>query len=117
MCKGEVHYLPHQSIIRVDKSTTKVRIIFEAHSGEIQPSLKECVHNGPQTKILIFNILLHFHTFKIALITDIGNIGKAFLQTAINEKNRDFLQFLWFDNVFCEQPKIVRDQLACIILL
>ena len=30
--KGEVHYLPHYSVIRDDKTTTKVRIVFDASS-------------------------------------------------------------------------------------
>ena len=110
--KGEVHYLPYHSVIRDDKTTTKVRIVFDASSKETGPSLNECLHKGPQTTPLIFNILLRFRTFKIALVAD---IEKAFLQIAINEKDRDSLRFLWFDNVFSEQPKIVRNRFARVI--
>ena len=71
--------------------------------------MNECLHKGPQTTPLIFDILLRFRTFKIALVVD---IEKAFLQIAINERDRDFLRFLWFYGVFSEQPKIVRNRFA-----
>ena len=103
--KAEVHYLLHHSVIRDNKTTTKIRIIFGASSKETGPSLNECLQKGPQTTPLIFDILLHFCTFKIALSAD---IEKAFLQIAINEKDRDFLRFLWFDK-HSEQPKIKRN--------
>ena len=37
--KGEVHYLPHHSVIREDKTTAKVSIVFDASSRETGPSL------------------------------------------------------------------------------
>ena len=60
----------------------------------------------------MFDILLRFRTFKTALVAD---IEKAFLQIAINEHDRDFLRFLWFDDVFSEQPKVVRNRFARVI--
>ena len=91
--RGQAHYLLQHSVIRDDKTMTKVRIVFDVSSKETGPSLNECLHKGPQTTPLIFDILLHFHTFKIALAAD---IEKAFLQITINEKDRGFLCFLWF---------------------
>ena len=41
---GETHYLPHRAVIRDDKSTTKVRAVFDP-SSKIKPnvpSLSEC---------------------------------------------------------------------------
>ena len=29
---GKVHYLPHHEVVRLDKSTTKVRVVFDASS-------------------------------------------------------------------------------------
>ena len=60
----------------------------------------------------IFDILLRFHTLTNTFVTD---TEKAFLQITINEENKDFLRFLWFDNVYSEQPKIVRNRFAPII--
>lgn len=58
---------------------------------------------------LLFDILLRFQSQLIALTAD---IEKAFHQISINENDRDYLRFLWFDNVFSDQPTIVRNRFA-----
>ena len=55
--KGEVYYLPHHAVVRDDKTTTKIRIVFDESSKETGPSLDECLHKGPQTTPLIYDIL------------------------------------------------------------
>ena len=88
---GKCHYLPHNPVIREDKDTTKVRIIFDASAKGNGPSLKECLCKGPPLTPLIFDILLRLRTFVIALTAD---IEKAFLQFSINQNDRDYLRFL-----------------------
>ena len=61
---------------------------------------------------LIFDILIRFRTYAIALTSD---IEKAFHQVSVHEKSRSFLRFLWFDNAFSNQPKIVRNSFARVI--
>ena len=59
---------------------------------------------------LIYVILLRFRTFLFALRADIQS---AFLQISINENDRDYLRFLWFDDflwfstVFADKLTIV----------
>ena len=45
---GKVCYLPHTAVVRQDKETTKVRVVFDgsAKSSEF-PSLNECLYAGP----------------------------------------------------------------------
>ena len=43
---GEVHYLPHHPVIRPEKSTTKLRIVYDASSSIERPSLNQCLETG-----------------------------------------------------------------------
>ena len=73
---GKVHYLPHRAVVRQDKSTTKLRIVYDASARANGPSLNDCLHSGPSLLPLLFDILLRFQVNKVALVAD---IEKAFL--------------------------------------
>lgn len=109
---GETSYLPHHAVIREDKDTTKLRIVFDASAKGNGPSLNDCLKKGPQLTPLLFDILLRFRSQLVALTAD---IEKAFLQISIAEEDRDYLRFLWFDNVFSDQPTIIRNRFARVV--
>ena len=44
---GKVHYLPHRPVIRADKTTTKIRAVFDASCKVNDSSLNECLYSGP----------------------------------------------------------------------
>lgn len=75
----QVHYLPHQAVIRKDAKTTKVRIVYDASSKARKKgtSLNECLHVGPSLTPLLFDILLRFRENKVILL---GDIEKAFFR-------------------------------------
>lgn len=45
---GEVHYIPHHAVIRKDKETTKLRVVYDASARTDGPSLNECLYAGPK---------------------------------------------------------------------
>ena len=55
---------------------------------------------GPKFNQLILDILVRFHSFKVALT---ANIEKAF---SVAEHDRDVLQFLWVDDLAKDSPDI-----------
>ena len=92
----KVHYQPHHAVIRQDKETTKLRVVYDASAKSDGPSVNNCLYTGPKFDQWIMDILLRFHTHRIALTAD---IKKAFLVVSIAEKDRDVLRFLWIDDV------------------
>ena len=100
---GAVHYLPHHGIVRADKTTTKLRVVYDASSKTSGPSLNECLYKGPKFPQLIMDLLIRFRAYKVALIAD---VEKAFLMIAVDEKDRDVLRFLWVDNLTKADPEI-----------
>ncbi|XP_066929853.1 uncharacterized protein [Clytia hemisphaerica] len=85
-------YLPHRPVCRDDRITTKVRMVFDASSTTYGPSLNDCLDPGPSLTTSLFGILLRFRAKNIGLVAD---IEKAFWQIMLNEKDRDFVRFLW----------------------
>ena len=45
---SRVHYLPHHGVVRSDKATTKLRVVYDASLKVSGPSLNECLYKGPK---------------------------------------------------------------------
>ena len=109
---GEVTYLPHRAVIRADKETTKLRVVLDASAKNRGPSLNDCLCKGPCLNPLLYNILLRFRCYNIALTAD---IEKAFLQIAIAPEHRNYLRFLWFDDIYSDNPNLVKYRFTRVI--
>ena len=82
-------FLPHHGVIRQDRDTTKLHIVFDdSAKADNNVSLNDCLSKGPNHTPLIFDIPLRFRFYKIALVAD---IEKAFHQILINPSDRDML--------------------------
>ena len=79
-------------MIRNERTTTKMRVVFDASCNTNGLSLNECLYSGPNLLGKIFDILLRFRMNKIVILAD---IKQAFLNISIYESHRDFLRFLW----------------------
>ena len=101
---GRVHYLPHHAVIRRDRETTKLRIVYDASCKSSGTSLNDCLLTGPSLSGKIVDIILRFRTHRKAFV---GDIEKAFLNVSVAEEDRDVLRCLWVDDVRKEIPEIV----------
>ena len=108
----QIHYLPHHCVVREDKSTTKLRIVYNASARENGPALNDCLHTGPPLTPDILDILIRFRVQPIALVAD---IEKTFLMIAVKKEDRDVLRFLWVDDVNSAEPKIVEYTFARVL--
>ena len=107
---GEVHYLPHHPVVRKDRETTKVRVVYDASSKESGgPSLNQCLYTGPPLTEKIADILMRFRVHKIALA---GDIEKAFLMISVAEEDRNVLRFLRVDDPLKETPNVIELRLT-----
>ena len=92
---GKKYYLPHHPVITPLKTTTKVRIVYDASvkTGKGVKSLNDCLYRGPINLPDMCGMLLRFRTYYIAILAD---IEKAFLQIGIQKHDRDVTRFLWY---------------------
>ena len=89
--RGKVHYMPHHAVVRHDKDTTKVRVVYDGSARSDGPSLNDCLHAGPKFNQRIFDILLRFRLHRVAITAD---IEKAFLMVSVASKDRDVLRYV-----------------------
>ena len=109
---GRTHYLPHHGVVREDKATSKLRIVYNASARAEGPSLNDCLYTGPKFGQSIFNILLRFRLHKVALA---GDIEKAFLMVSVDEGDRDSLRFLWTRDLGRDPPDITTLRFARVV--
>jgi len=91
---SSIHYMPHHPVIRQNRSTTKVRVVYDG-SARTPLSLKDCLQKGPNLIPKLFNVLVRFRCHAITLTSD---IEKAYLMIGINQTDQDCLRSLWFEN-------------------
>ena len=64
---GNTYYMPHQAVIREDKDTTKLRIVYDASSKMDELSLNDCLHVGETYFADLFGVTIRFRWHKIGL--------------------------------------------------
>lgn len=109
------HYLPHHPVIRCDKDTTKLRIVYDVSATSTGTSLNDCLYVGPPFGRYIFDIILGFGVHDVVLA---GDIEKAFLMTSIakEDRDRDTLRFLWVDDPFEKFPEVITLRFKRVVL-
>ena len=57
-----IHYLPHHAVIRRDKETTKLQVVYDASVKSTGLSLNDCLYagSGPKFDQNMFDLLLRF---------------------------------------------------------
>ena len=107
----QVVFSPHKEVVKEDRSTTKLRIVFDASAKcKDTISLNDVLHKGPSLNAKLYSLLLKFRVHPIVLT---ANIEKVYLQININEEHRDYLRFLWYRNL--KEESIIRYRFTRVI--
>ena len=91
--------------MRMDRKSTKLRVLFDASSkcsGEL--SLNDALYSGPNLLPLLFDKLIRFRVYKVAINAD---IEKAFLNVSMKSEQMNLLRFLWIGSIESDDPCIV----------
>ena len=91
---ANVWYLPHFPVVRMDKTTTKVRIVLDCAAKCNAISLNDMIHAGPKLQQDLFNVLVRFRRNPVGIACD---IKEMYLQIEIEEQDRSHFRLLWRD--------------------
>ncbi|XP_045459242.1 uncharacterized protein LOC123669695 [Melitaea cinxia] len=96
-------YLPHHAVVRDDKATTKVRVVFNASQKNSNGvSLNDTLMVGPTLQADLRHTVLRWRVYSIALVAD---IIKMYRQIKVAETDVMFQRVLWRD----DPEKEIRD--------
>ena len=74
----KTHYFPHRPVVRCDKETTKVRVVFHASAKNgNEPSLNDCLYAGPCLLRQLYDILVRFRLRNTILMSDEASVFKC----------------------------------------
>ena len=103
-------YLPHFPVVRTDKSTTKVRIVFDEAARYDGKSLNDVIQPCPKLQQDLVDVLLRFRRYPVALVCDIAEMH---LRIGVHPQDRPYQRVLWRSLNQSEKPKIL--QFTCVV--
>ncbi|XP_055585340.1 uncharacterized protein LOC129738173 [Uranotaenia lowii] len=87
------YYLPHHGVEKVESTTTKLRVVFDAScSSDTGVSLNKALKVGPVVQDDLFTIILRFRTHQFVIISD---IEKMYRQIRIHPSDYPLQRILW----------------------
>ena len=95
-------FLPHMGVFKLERETTKCRIVFLSNLSETnrtsQPILSnnQCMFSGPNLNQKLSSAMLHLRFDKHILTFD---LCKAFNQLVLDQNDQARLLFYWFNDV------------------
>ncbi|XP_028412195.1 uncharacterized protein LOC114535018 [Dendronephthya gigantea] len=89
---GPVHYINHHAIIRPEKRSTPLRIVYNSSSSYQGHRLNDYWLKGPDLLNNLFGVILRFREEPVAIH---GDISKMYHRVLIPEVDQHVHRFLW----------------------
>ena len=91
--RSDAVYLPHHAVVRRDKLTTKVRVVYDAScKGANGVSLNDTLMVGPTLQADLRHIVMRWRQHPICLAAD---IIKMYRQVKVAQSDADFQRIVW----------------------
>nr|XP_054771658.1 uncharacterized protein LOC129279581 [Lytechinus pictus] len=101
--EGPVHYISHHAIVRPEKKSTPIRIVFNSSASYQGHRLNEYWMKGPDLLNSLVGVLLRFRENEVALC---GDISKMYHRVSIPEIDQHVHRFLWRDMDGNREPDV-----------
>lgn len=96
------YYLPHHGVLRPDKATTKLRVVFNGSCATSSGlSVNDIMHTGPNLLLEIFDVLIWLRHHRHLFATD---ITKMYRQVNVHKDDWNLQRILWVDQHNTEIP-------------
>ena len=104
---NNVHFMPYHAVVRQDKETTKLRVVYDGSAKKPQQthSINDLLKTGPNYIPKLRDVLVKFRSHVVAVTSD---IEKAFLMIRVNQVDRDMLRLLWLKDPFVMNSEIIQ---------
>ena len=90
--KGPVHYISHHAVLRPEKKSTLVRIVFNSSSVYQGHRLNDYWKKGPYLLNNLFSVVLRFREKGVAIS---GDISKMYHHVLIPQQDQHVHRFVW----------------------
>ncbi|XP_046145505.1 uncharacterized protein LOC114881879 [Osmia bicornis bicornis] len=89
------YYLPHHGVLRLDSSTTKLRVVFNGSKATTSgKSVNDLMHTGANLLLNVTDVLIWLRHYHHIFATD---ITKMYRQVAVHKDDWDLQRILWID--------------------
>ena len=85
-------YLNHRTVERLDKSSSKLRLVFDSAAPYMGICLNDALEKGPEYSNSLFKCFLRWRRDYVAIS---GDMAKMFNQIALTERDQCYHRFLW----------------------
>ncbi|XP_063960332.1 uncharacterized protein LOC129280086 [Lytechinus pictus] len=100
---GPVHYIGHHAVVRPEKKSTPVRIVFNSSASYQGHSLNEYWHKGPDMLNSLFGVLMKFRDHSVAVS---GDISKMYHRVKVPVIDQHVHRYLWRDLEVERKPDV-----------
>ncbi len=90
--EGPVHYVSHHGVLRPEKASTPLRIVFNSSAVYQGHCLNDYWLKGPDLLNSLFGVILRFRENEVAVS---GDISKMYHQVLIPQRDQQVHRFLW----------------------